>query len=238
MSDLFARPLGPDGEPTGPIWRLGSNIEVRVDPGARDQWAQVEKAVTRPNPYFHRGGPIRTALPIELTFPKRTLSLGAWVLWFTNASDAPPPVSRGTAWRDGAYAACVHLLTGPPVIDDRGVWPAKPCYPRWYIDLLVMNIRRAYAEHPELFDARSWLTNAPEVNMKTRQLAEQRPDALRLYDRNWNIATEPGAGVHSRPRTVARDYPPPAEPCKGRVVADPPPIENVLWSTDELSNRP
>ena len=122
--------------------------------------------------------------------------------------DRTPPVSRGAAWRDGTYAACQHQLTGPPKY---GPVPRiiRPVYPRWYIDLLVMNIRRAHAEHPELFDPRSWLTNAPEVNTTIRQLAEQRPDALRLYDRDWNIATEPGTAVHALPRTVARDYPPP-----------------------------
>ena len=158
--------------------------------------------------------------------------------------DRTPPVSRGTAWRDGAYAACQHQLTGPPVIDARALWPAKPCYPRWYIDLLVMNIRRAHAEHPELFDPRSWLTNAPEVNTTIRQLAEQRPDALRLYDRDWNIATEPGAAVHALPRTVARDYPPPAEPCDECVAYTEPwtakweRLLEPLWFTDARANRP
>lgn len=120
-----------------------------------------------------------------------------------------PPISRGSAWRDGAYAACQHQLTGPPEPPPRPRFPRTAVYPQWFLDLLVLQMRRAYAEHPELFDPRAWTTGDWDTDLTARQLAEQRPDALRLYDRNWNIATEPGAAVHAFPRTVARDYPPP-----------------------------
>lgn len=170
MPELFARPLGPDGEPVGPMRRLGT----------------VEKIVTARNPFLDDlgwdGRPIRTdrpSVPIEVTFPRRSITLGTWVLLLTNAADAPPPVSRGSAWRDGAYAACQHQLTGPPEPPPRPRFPSwqTAVYPRWYLDWMVWQMRHACAE---LFDPYEWLA--------TRQ-----------------------AGTA---RTVARDYPPPAEPCQ------------------------
>lgn len=183
----------------------------------------VEKIVTARNPFLDNlgwdGRPIRTdrpSVPIEVTFPRRSITLGTWVLLLTNAADAPPPVSRGSAWRDGAYAACQHQLTGlpQPVTTGYRLASSLPPLPRWYLDWLVWQMRRAYAEHYELFDPRAWTTGNWDTDLTASQLAEQRPDTLHLYDRNWNIATEPGAAVHAPPRTVARDYPPPAEPCK------------------------
>lgn len=137
--------------------------------------------------------------------------------------DRTRPVSRGTAWRDGTYAACQHHLTGPPE-PPRPQFPSwqTAVYPRWYIAWVIEQMRRAYAEHPELFDPRAWTTGDWDTDLTARQLAEQHPAALHLYDQNWRIATEPGAAVHALPRTVARDYPAPAEPCAECArIADP-----------------
>lgn len=100
--------------------------------------------------------------------------------------DRTRPVSRGTAWRDGTYAACQHHLTGPPE-PPRPQFPSwqTAVYPRWYLDWMVWQMRHACAE---LFDPYEWLA--------TRQ-----------------------AGTA---RTVARDYPPPAEPCQECVAATAP----------------
>lgn len=225
MPDLFARPLGPDGEPAGPMRRLGSNVEVRVDPGARDQWEKVEKIVTRPNPYLPGLRPARFLNEYTFTIKPgdeaRVMSLfhgGPTWLWETRLAWVrcdTRPVSRGTAWRDGAYAACQHQLTGPPEPPPRPRFPRTAVYPQWFLDLLVLQMQRAYAEHPELFDPRAWTTGDLPTDLATRQLAEQptRP-TIRLYDRNWNVTTVIGEGVYAAPRTVARDYPPPAEPCQ------------------------
>lgn len=213
MPELFARPLGPDGEPVGPMRRLGT----------------VEKIVTARNPFLDDlgwdGRPIRTdrpSVPIEVTFPRRSITLGTWVLLLTNAADAPPPVSRGSAWRDGAYAACQHQLTGPPEPPPRPRFPRTAVYPQWFLDLLVLQMQRAYAGHPELFDPTAWLTGDLPTDLTASQLGEQptRP-AIRLYDRNWSYAID-APGIYAPPRTVARDYPPPAEPCQECVrMADP-----------------
>lgn len=213
MPELFARPLSPDGEPVGPMRRLGT----------------VEKIVTARNPFLDDlgwdGRPIRTdrpSVPIEVTFPRRSITLGTWVLLLTNAADAPPPVSRGTAWRDGANAACQHQLTGPPEPPPRPRFPRTPVYPQWFLDLLVLQMRRAYGEHPELFDPRAWTTGDWRTDLTASQLAEQptRP-AIRLYDRNWSYAID-APGIYAPPRTVTRDYPPPAEPCDDCVAATAP----------------
>lgn len=234
MPDLFARPLGPDGEPAGPMRRLGtgSNIEVRVDPGACDQWEQVEKIVTRPNPYLPGLRPARFTSEYTFTIKPgdeaRVMSLfhggptWLWTAWLDGRG--PAPVSRGTAWADGAGAACVHQLTGPPepVTHRYGLASSLPPLPRWYIAWVIEQMRRAHTEHPDLFNPTAWLTGDLPTDLTASQLAEQRPDALRLYNRNWNIATEPGAALHAPPRTVARDYPPPDEPCADCVAATTP----------------
>lgn len=172
MPDLYARPLGPDGEPVDPMRWLGAVEHVRV---------------SRPREYFHRGGPIRTdrpSAPVEFTFPRSMLTIGASVLFFTNAATAPPPLSRGTAWRDGALAACQHQLTGPPETLHTVQFP-RHTYPWWYARLCIEVARRAYVEHSEMFDPTAWLD----------------PDEA--------VAQFPVRSAYYAPPPVARDYPSP-----------------------------
>lgn len=126
MPDLFARPYGPDGEPAGPMRRLGTMETMRVSGkltlhGQGPVTEHLNAVITASDPFWYDlgwdGRPIRTdgewTAPIEMTFPQTHLSLAFWVLFFTNASDAPPPISRGATWRTGVLAACYRALHWP-----------------------------------------------------------------------------------------------------------------------------
>lgn len=237
MPDLFARPLGPDGEPAGPMKRLGTleKILVQPNPYLPDAAATARSWRTREDIIWNLPGLSPARFLNEYTFTikpgdeARVMSLfhggPAWV-WEVRLAwgrCTAPPISRGTAWRDGTYAACQHQLTGPPE-PPRPQFPSwqTAVYPRWYLDWLVWQMRRAYAEHPELFDPRAWTTGDWPTDLAASQLAEQptRP-AIRLYDRRWSYAID-APGIYAPPRTVTRDYPPPAEPCDECVAATEP----------------
>lgn len=210
MNELFVRPLGPDGEPTGPMRRLGTNVEIRVDPGARDQWEQVEKILTRPNPYLPGLRPARFTSEWSFTIRHddraRVLSLfhgrpeWMWTAWLAWIDHPHPPISRGTAWRLGTDAACTHQLTGPPQPSTQSCklvpqWPRyTPFWPRWYRDLMIYELGRLYAENPDLFDPCAWRTDLPDLAHDYPAEQEPCPRCVEfqaeLYD-PWHYAYPP-----------------------------------------------